>query len=661
MKKNPLVFLILFSFAFSFILCGFPGKNEHKKPYRDSSSKDPIDIDALHTYMYEHKTHNEDDEDADLDEIILDAMNKENIGHILGIDFGSHYSTVGVVHSNEFELVKDEFDRVKVPSVISFMDDGTILVGKEAQDNLIRSKNLENTVYSFKKLLGRRFDDPYLQKHIRHLSYSIIGVKNDPRISIKLRKENGETNEILYSPEEILALLITKLRMNAESYYHGVTFDSVVISVPTSFTHVQRLAISNSIEIAGLKLKKIVNDSSISAIFHGTNNKIQNGHNLLVFDFGSSSFELSYINFFSVFEEISYTGMNDLGGDDFTYDLFIHLTKKIESSTNNRFNLDQTSKKTDEERNRNFRLFQACEIAMIVLSSKERHTISVKNLFNGYDLKFDLTREDFETISQDTIKAFKSKLLSFKDSMPSEAIEDLIIQGSASKIPIVSRILNEVLDLKKNSIHIHEGRNYIAQGVVLYARDFCIHHTLYYKENKAKVISIMEINHNPFFVKFDLNDTIESWVGRRSYYPFSRKKSIYNYQANIRKLEFDLYEGILKNEKGKEINLDDEESYKVEQVDLSDSSLLARFRLEGIPAEKQMKVKVTIELSINKKGTLEIKILETSSNCRRCVLHCLQGICPRDISIQRDKFLLDKRMIRSNYKKTKEYSKKEDL
>lgn len=650
------------------ILCGFPGKNTGgRQPYDKSQEGISLEDQEINSFIASHE--NIDDEEDHEDDYMLTYLDKDLQGHIISIDFGSRYSTVGIVHQNKLELVKDENDKIKIASVVSFLDDGTILVGNEANELLIKAKNLGNTIYSFKKLLGRTYDDPYLQKHMNHLSYKIVNDNNLPKIKITLN-QNGTQKEILYTPEYILSLLIHKLKMYCESYVEGVKFDSVVISVPSYYNHFQKVAIRNSVRLSGLKLKKIINDASVAALYHSYGQTTKETKTMLILDIGASSFEAALVSKFSLYEDIGNEGDNHLGIDDMIYNLFRDSIKHIESTTENRFNLNIDIENrlfvyeniSPDDRERAYRLFQVCEVAFIILSQKEKFTISLKNLFPGFDYRRDITRNDLIELNNKVFTQIRESLKKLKKNHKIEFknLDDILLLGSGAKIPYIKSILNDVFPIAKREVNLYEGNNYVANGLVLYSRELCIHHIQYYFE-KISAITMLERLNRSIIVRIpEDNDRKIIWSARRAFYPLSKMIKLSNYKNNIKQIKFEVYEGQLLDSKKVEIyntsNEEDKDDYNLGQADL-----IGKFIIRKMPAEIKNAVEITLNFRVENIGTAEVKIESLGNLCRKCELICVLGICPFSNIREKDTFKLDSKVIKHEYSRRKEVQMKDEL
>ena len=256
--------------------------------------------------------------------IVLAEEAKENKnkveGPVIGIDLGTTYSCVGIFRNGSVEIIPNELGNRITPSVVAFTDDDR-LVGEAAKNQA--ALNPKRTIYSVKRLIGRKYNDKEVQMDKKLLPYDIIDKDGKPYIQVETKGEKK-----LYSPEEISAMILTKMKTVAENFL-GTKVKNAVITVPAYFNDSQRQSTKDAGTIAGLNVLRIINEPTAAAIAYGLDKKDKE-RNILVFDLGGGTFDVSLLTIDSgVFEVVSTNGDTHLGGEDFDHRVLDYLLKKI--------------------------------------------------------------------------------------------------------------------------------------------------------------------------------------------------------------------------------------------------------------------------------------------------------------------------------------------
>jgi L1 cell adhesion molecule like protein len=237
-------------------------------------------------------------------------MAEKASGPVIGIDLGTTFSCVGVFQNDRVEIIASETGNRTVPSWVAFTDDER-LVGEAAKS--VAATNTTNTIFDAKRLIGRPFDDPIVQKEIKNYPYK---VKNDGKNRpIIVAEVKGETKE--FYPEEISAMVLQKMRSIAEAYL-GTTVKDAVVTVPAYFNDAQRQATKDAGRIAGLNVLRIINEPTAAALAYGLDKKSGGERKVLIFDLGGGTFDVSLLTMDDgVFEVKATAGDTHLGGEDF--------------------------------------------------------------------------------------------------------------------------------------------------------------------------------------------------------------------------------------------------------------------------------------------------------------------------------------------------------
>ena len=242
----------------------------------------------------------------------------------IGIDLGTTYSCVGVWQNDHVEIIANDQGNRTTPSYVSFTSEER-LVGEAAKSNV--SSNPSNTVFDAKRLIGQKFSDPKVQSDMKHFSYTVINKDTKPYIKVEFKGE-----EKVFSPEEISAMVLQKMKEIAEAYL-GETVTEAVITVPAYFNDSQRQATKDAGTIAGLNVLRIINEPTAAAIAYGLDKKSSGEKNVLIFDCGGGTFDVSILTIDdAIFEVKATAGDTHLGGEDFDTRLVEYLWKNLKEN-----------------------------------------------------------------------------------------------------------------------------------------------------------------------------------------------------------------------------------------------------------------------------------------------------------------------------------------
>ncbi len=347
----------------------------------------------------------------------------------IGIDLGTTNSCVAILDGKEARVIENaEGDRT-TPSVVAFSDDGETLVGKSAKRQAVT--NPENTLYAIKRLIGRRFEDEVVQKDISITPYKIVKADNgDAWVSVK-----GKT----MAPPQVSAEVLKKMKKAAEDYL-GEKVDSAVITVPAYFNDAQRQATKDAGKIAGLEVKRIINEPTAAALSYGLN-KTKDDKVVAVYDLGGGTFDISIIEMANVdgesqFEVLSTNGDTFLGGEDFDQALINYLVQEFKKDSG--INLENDSLALQ-------RLKEAAEKAKIELSSTQQTDVNLPYITADQSgpkhLNLKLTRSKLESLVEDLVeKSLEPVRIALKDSGKKVSeIDDVILVGGQTRMPYVQK------------------------------------------------------------------------------------------------------------------------------------------------------------------------------------------------------------------------------
>lgn len=350
------------------------------------------------------------------------------VKHVMGIDLGTTYSCVGVFENDRVEIVCNDQGNRTTPSFVSFGEER--LVGDAAKNQA--ASNFENTIFDAKRFIGRQYKEEAVQKDIKHVTYKVDCKNNQPVFTV-----NHKGEKKMFTPEEISSMILGKMREIAEAYV-GESIQDCVITVPAYFNDACRQATKDAGTIAGLNVLRIINEPTAAAIAYGLD-KISDGveKNILVFDFGGGTHDVSLLNLSDgVFEVKATAGDTHLGGEDIDILLVDYCIQEFKKQ----HRVDISAEKKARRR-----LHTACERAKRTLSSSTTSSIEIDSLYNGIDFNITLTRAKFEDIAaaifRRTIDPVNQVLKDAK--LSKNQIDDIVLVGGSTRIPKVQHLLRE--------------------------------------------------------------------------------------------------------------------------------------------------------------------------------------------------------------------------
>ena len=384
----------------------------------------------------------------------------------IGIDLGTTFSCIGVYRNAAVEIIPNEKGDRTTPSIVSFLDDN-IYVGEQTEYK--RLKDPKNKIYAVKRIIGRNYDDKEVQEDISKFSYIVKNDSNRPKIEVN---SNGIKR---YSPEEISAKVLAKLKQSAESFLQQ-KIKKVVITVPAYFTERQKQATKNAGEIAGLEVIKIINEPTAASLAYGFG-KMQNSNggkllgknividavntyrsnfypqsnnkketqNILVFDLGGGTLDVTLLELEEGDITVkSHSGKMHLGGEDFDNILVQYCIEIFRYKTSIDLNKEEFLKQK-------LRLKEHCEKAKRELSYKNEVEIEVESIAKGKDLYLKITRAKFEDLCKDLFNLCKEPILEVLEKSGDERsdIDEIVLVGGSTRIPKIQSMLKEFFNGKE--------------------------------------------------------------------------------------------------------------------------------------------------------------------------------------------------------------------
>ncbi|KVH91786.1 Heat shock protein 70, conserved site-containing protein [Cynara cardunculus var. scolymus] len=373
------------------------------------------------------------------------------LGTVIGIDLGTTYSCVGVYKNGHVEIIANDQGNRITPSWVAFTDSER-LIGEAAKNQA--AVNAERTIFDVKRLIGRKFEDKEVQRDMKLVPYKIVNKDGKPYIQVKLK--DGETK--VFSPEEISAMILVKMKETAEAFL-GKTIKDAVVTVPAYFNDAQRQATKDAGVIAGLNVARIINEPTAAAIAYGLDKK-GGEKNILVFDLGGGTFDVSILTIDNgVFEVLATNGDTHLGGKGFVCNFppSLRIVEDCEDFDQRimEYFIKLIKKKHGKDISKDNRalgkLRREAERAKRALSSQHQVRVEIESLFDGVDFSEPLTRARFEELNNDLFRKTMGPVKKAMDDagLEKRQIDEIVLVGGSTRIPKVQQLLRDYFDGKE--------------------------------------------------------------------------------------------------------------------------------------------------------------------------------------------------------------------
>ena len=492
---------------------------------------------------------------------------------MIGIDLGTSKNCISVFQDGKVEIIPNEINERTTPSYVAFTENEKIL--GDAAKNQIK-KNPTNTLFSIKRLLGRQFDDPFIQQNKKYWPFELVKDIYSGLTQIQISCKNEEKK---YFVEEILALELQQIKI-AASKYIGKEIKEAVIGVPNSFTLAQREMIKDAATISGLEAIYIISEPNFTSMLYGFNKqnfKIKKEENIIVIDLGAGFLSVSYIAIEEgLFEVKAQRGLPDLGGDDFDNRLIEYCATEFRNKTNN--DIFQVPKALS-------RLRVECEKAKKALSSATQTTIELESLMNGQNLIIDITREKLEELCDDLFK----KIISCVERLIKDAnidksiIEEVILVGGSTRIPKIQSMLKDFFNGKLLNKTLNPEET-VAEGAAIQAAvaSNC-------KDEKIESLILLDVI--PFSLGIEAEGgTMNVIIPKNSTIPCKKTIILTTTEDNQSSFILNLYEG--------------------DGSLTKDNHLISRLKLDEIPKMPKGKVEIEITFDIDAVKLFNVTITE---------------------------------------------------
>ncbi|XP_069981360.1 endoplasmic reticulum chaperone BiP [Penaeus vannamei] len=489
---------------------------------------------------------------------------------VIGIDLGTMYSSVGVFRDGQVEVVPNERGNRATPSFVAFTADGRRLIGEAALEQL--PDNPANTLFNVKRILGRAWDDKFVQNDLQFADYTLVQRGRKPLFSVSTPAAN-----LTLTPEEVAAMVLAKMKEVAEAYLgHGVS--QAVVSVPAFFNDAQRQATKDAAAIAGLTVREILNEPTAAAIAYGIRKDVTRA-NVLVLDVGGGTFDASVLRINDGVYQVAATGGNtSLGGEDFNQRIVEYFIELFKRSQKLDFKGDTVTIQ---------RIRPHIEKAKRSLSFGNYVWVEVPSLVMDTDFTEPFYRLEFEDISRDLLQSVVATVESVLDDsgLQRSEIDDILLVGGSTRIPLLQKMLSEALGGKEYCRGLNPDET-VAYGAAAHAAVLA----------GKDISNIVVVDVNPLTLGIETNDAVMSPMIRRNSAIPAKKSQIFSTVVdNQEMITFKVFEG--------------------ERPLTKDNHFLGEFTLRLQPAPRGVpQIEVTFE--VNTDGLLRISALDTGTGRR---------------------------------------------